>query len=192
MAKQFQEVNDVLCRFIEAQKIYFVGTAAVDGRVNISPKGRDSLRILSATRVIWLNLTGSGNETAAHIQENGRMTLMFTAFEGPPMILRIYGTARAVHQQDADWDMLYSHFEPNTGARQIFDLSVELVQTSCGYAVPLFNYTGDRDVLDDWTERKGQEGIRQYWEDHNQFSIDGKPTNILQKNLDSTFAGKNK
>ena len=192
MARQFQDINDTLRRFIEAQKIYFVGTAAADGRVNLSPKGLDSLRILSPTQVIWLNLTGSGNETAAHIQENSRMTLMLTAFDGPPMILRIYGTARVVHLQDADWEQLYSHFEPNIGARQIFDLSVDLVQTSCGYAVPLFDYVGDRDVLDGWTDRKGPEGIQKYWEDHNQVSIDGKPTNIMQKNLGSTFTGKAK
>lgn len=192
MARQFQEITDTLRRFIERQKIYFVGTAGADGRVNVSPKGLDSLRILSPKQVIWLNLTGSGNETSAHIQENDRMTLMFTAFEGPPMILRIYGGARVVHLRDSDWDRLYSHFEPDTGARQIFDLSVDLVQTSCGYAVPFFDYVGDRDVLDGWTERKGPEGIRQYWEEHNQFSIDGKPTNILQKNLRSTSGGDDK
>jgi|GEM_PF-26674 len=181
MGKQYTDIPEELKLFIESQRIFFVGTAA-DGRVNLSPKGMDSLRILDENRVIWLNVTGSGNETAAHVQENPRMTLMFAAFEGSPMILRLFGKAKVIHRNDREWPELYSHFKPLPGARQIFDLAVDLVQTSCGMAVPTFEYAGDRELLNDWARKKGEAGIRQYWEDRNQVSLDGKPTHIVKKN----------
>lgn len=181
MAKKFSGISDQLAEFIKDQKIFFVATAASDGRVNMSPKGMDSLVVLGANRVIWLNVTGSGNETAAHIQENARMTIMFTAFTGDPMILRLYGNAKAVHRNDAEWNELYPHFKPLPGARQIFDLSVDLVQTSCGMSVPFYDYVADRDQLLAWSEKKGEEGIKQYWQDRNQTSLDGKATHIMDK-----------
>lgn len=149
MGKQYTDIPQALKLFIEQQRIFFVGTAAADGRVNVSPKGMDSLRVLDKNRVIWLNVTGSGNETAAHTRENPRMTLMFAAFEGKPMILRLYGQATALHPDDPQWAELYAHFKPLPGARQIFDVSVDLVQTSCGMAVPNFEYAGDRQQLND-------------------------------------------
>jgi len=179
MAQRYSEISDKLRAFIQAQKIYFVATAAADGRVNLSPKGLDSLRVLGKNRVVWLNVTGSGNETAAHVQENPRMTLMFNAFEGDPLILRLYGQARVVHQHDPDWVDLYSLFNPQPGARQIFDMNVDLVQTSCGMAVPRFEYVGERQELTHWAEKKGDEGIANYWRDKNQVSLDGKPTHIM-------------
>ncbi|MCK5810888.1 MAG: pyridoxamine 5'-phosphate oxidase family protein [Cocleimonas sp.] len=182
MGQQYTELNDKLIDFIEQQKLYFIGTAAASSRVNISPKGMDSLRILNKNRVIWLNLTGSGNETAAHIDEMSRMTIMFAAFEGNPLILRLYGTAKAVHQNDAEWDGLYAHFDPSVGARQIFDLTIDLVQSSCGMAVPFFDYVEERDQLKKWAVKKGEEGIQAYWQDKNQISLDGKPTHIIRKN----------
>jgi hypothetical protein len=182
MAQQFPSISNKLRQFIEAQKIYFVATATADSRINLSPKGMDSLRVLGPNRVVWLNLTGSGNETAAHLQENSRMTIMFSAFDGAPMILRLYGSARAVHHGDADWQTLAGHFPPLPGARQIIDLDVDLVQTSCGMAVPLFDYHGERELLTRWAEKKGEDGIRQYWEAKNQVSLDGKPTGIVEKN----------
>lgn len=182
MAQQHPEISDSLKAFIETQKIYFVGTAASDGRVNISPKGMDSLVILGPKRVAWLNVTGSGNETAAHVLLNSRMTLMFAAFEDKPMILRLYGEATAIHHNDAQWPELYRHFKPLAGARQIFDLAIDLVQTSCGMAVPLFDYAGERELLIDWAQKKGQAGLREYWEKKNTHSIDGFPTHILEKN----------
>ena len=112
MAQRFPEISDKLARFIAAQKIYFVGTATSGGRVNISPKGMDSLRVIDKNRVVWLNVTGSGNETAAHVQENPRMTLMFCAFEGDPLILRLYGKAKVIHQRDAEWQPLFSQLHP--------------------------------------------------------------------------------
>ena len=179
MAQRFDKLNERLSNFIREQKLYFVGTAPADGRVNLSPKGMDSLRVLDDSRVAWLNVTGSGNETAAHVQENGRMTLMFCAVEGNPLILRLYGTARVYHQHDAEWAQWYAHFEPIPGARQVFVLDIDTVQTSCGMAVPLFDYQGERELLRDWAVKKGDDGIRTYWEDKNQLTIDGKPTGII-------------
>ena len=182
MAQQYSEISDKLKLFIKDQKIYFVGTATADSRVNISPKGMDSLRVLAKNRVVWLNVTGSGNETSAHVQENPRMTLMFAAFEGNPMILRLYGNAKVVHKNDPSWDSLASLFKPLPGARQIFDLAVDLVQTSCGMGVPFFNYVEEREQLNAWAIKKGDEGILDYWKEKNQESIDGKPTRIIEKN----------
>lgn len=182
MAQQYAEMSEQQIAFIGKQKLYFVGTATSDSRVNISPKGMDSLRILCKSRVVWLNVTGSGNETAAHVQENPRMTLMFAAFEGDPMILRLYGQAKAVHRNDPEWKELFALFDPLPGSRQIFDLAVELVQTSCGMAVPFFEYVEERDQLKEWAVKKGEEGIREYWLNKNQRSLDGLPSNIVSKN----------
>lgn len=182
MGQRFNALSEKHIRFIAEQKLFFVGTATADSRVNISPKGMDSLRVLSRTRVIWLNVTGSGNETSAHVQIDPRMTLMFCAFEGKPLILRLYGTAKVVHTRDPEWQALFAHFEALPGARQIFDVSVDLVQTSCGMAVPYFSYTGEREMLSDWAIKTGEQGIKAYWEDKNQISIDGIPTHILAKN----------
>ena len=142
----------------------------------------DSLRVLGKNQVIWLNTTGSGNETSAHIQENPRITIMFAAFEGKPMILRLYGNAKVVHKNDSEWDELLPLFSPIPGARQIFDLTIDLVQTSCGMAVPLFDYIEERELLNNWAVKKGKEGLQDYWQQKNQVSIDGKPTHILSKN----------
>lgn len=181
MGRRYAEISDPLKTFIEQQKIFFVGTATDNSRVNISPKGMDSLRVLGANRVIWLNVTGSGNETAAHLLTHPRMTVMFAAFEGAPMILRLYGTARAIHSSDAEWPTLYAHFPENPGARQIFDLSVDLVQTSCGMAVPFFDYVEEREQLNQWAVKKGEEGIHEYWQEKNQLSLDGLPTGMAEK-----------
>jgi len=118
--------------------------------------------VLDANRVIWLNVTGSGNETAAHVQVNPRMTIMFAAFEGSPMILRLYGQAKAVHHNDSQWAELIAHFGQVAGARQIFDMQIDMVQSSCGMAVPLFEYQADRDQLKNWAEKQGEEGIQTY------------------------------
>jgi len=179
MGKQLQHITPELQQFIEAQKIFFVGTAMSEGKVNVSPKGMDSLRVLNSNRVIWLNLTGSGNETASHILENNRITIMFCAFEGKPMILRIYGKTKVYHQRDNEWNEYISLFPKSIGSRQLFDIDVELVQTSCGFAVPLMEYQSDRAILTKWTDNKGEEGIEKYWKEKNQISLDGRPTNIL-------------
>ena len=183
MAKQYDTLSELLQAFIAAQKIFFVGTATADSRVNVSPKGMDSLRVLSNTRVLWLNLTGSGNETSAHVQQDPRMTLMFCAFDGAPLILRLYGTARVIHQNDPEWSALFAHFTPLPGARQIFDLAIELVQTSCGFGVPYLTYKEERPLLADWATQKGDDGVRNYWQEKNQLSIDHIPTHISEKNI---------
>jgi hypothetical protein len=186
MAQRYSELSQDLIRFIRGQNMFFVATAPEVGNINLSPKGLDTLRVLDSNTVAWLNVTGSGNESAAHVLENGRMTLMFCAFEGKPMILRLYGTAHVIHARDAQWDELIDRFDVIPGARQIFVLNVELVQASCGLAVPLFDYRGQRSQLVDWAESKGEHGIATYWERKNQLSLNGKPTGILEPIPEST------
>lgn len=179
MAKQFDHLTDDHQSFVEAQHLFFVGTAAPDGRVNLSPKGMDSLRVMGPNRIIWRNLTGSGNETAGHLAAINRMTLMWCGFETRPMIMRAYGTAQTLHPRDAAFAELNAMFEPSNGARQIYDMHVDMLQTSCGYAVPFYDYAGERDVLAKWADQKGSEGIQTHWENRNQMTIDGAPTHIL-------------
>jgi len=179
MAKQFESISHDHAAFIAAQHLFFVGTAAADGRVNISPKGMDSLRVLGPNRIVWRNLTGSGNETAGHLAQVNRMTLMWCGFETRPMILRAYGAARTLHPRDADFGALNGTFPPAIGARQLYDMTVDLVQTSCGFAVPFMDFASERDVLTHWAEDKGKEGVTAYWADRNQKTIDGLPTHII-------------
>lgn len=178
MGKQLPHLNDHLTSFISRQHLFFVATAPAEGRVNCSPKGMDALRVLSPNRIAWLNVTGSGNETAAHVLENERMTLMWCAFDGAPLILRAYGKARTVHPGDADWEPLSVHFPPLPGARQIFDLEIEMVQTSCGMAVPLMGFSEDRRLLIDWAEKKSKQELEDYWVEKNTVSLDGLRTGI--------------
>ena len=173
-------INPDLKNFIAKQKIFFVATAADTGRINLSPKGMDSLRVLDDNKVVWLNLTGSGNETAAHLLLYNRMTIMFCAFEDKPLILRLYGQAKVYHNRDAAFDAYYTMFEPNTGARQIIEMHVDLVQTSCGFAVPLMDYVEDRTILNDWASKQGKDKIEAYWKKKNTVSIDGFPTDIAK------------
>src|SRR5690606_28509449 len=178
MGEKFKALTDDHIEFINQQKIFFVGTAAADSLINVSPKGMDSFRVLGHSQIMWLNLTGSGNETAAHVLEDGRMTVMFCSFETQPVIMRLYGTARMVSTGDADWDKLFAQFPDYTGARQIFVQDVQMVQTSCGFAVPYYKYVGDRPTLDKWAINKGRDGIEQYWLQKNTVSLDGRPTGI--------------
>lgn len=180
MAQRYSELNEELSAFIRQQKLYFVATAS-DGHINLSPKGMDSLRILDANTVAWLNVTGSGNETATHVLEDGRMTMMFCAFEGRPLILRLYGKARVYHERDAEWSGLSRHFDLLPGARQIFVLDIEFALTTCGLGVPFYEYKGERGKLIDWAIGKGPEGLQEYWGRKNQVSLDGKPTGIFDE-----------
>lgn len=182
MAQQYESLSEKHIAFIGEQKMFFVGTATAESRVNVSPKGMNSFKVLANDRVAWLNVTGSGNETAAHVQVHPRMTIMFCSFEGAPQILRLYGTAKAVHRVDPEWNGLLSLFEPLPGTRQIFDMQVEMVQTSCGMAVPFYSYESDRDQLRNWATKQGESGISKYWQDKNQLSIDGIKTGIVEKN----------
>lgn len=179
-----RKLNQTFRKFIERQKLFFVATAAGDGRVNVSPKGMDTLRVVDGNRIVWLNLTGSGNETAAHVSETWRMTLMFCSFERQPLIMRLYGSATATHVDEPGWGALYARFRPQPGARQVFDLAIESVQTSCGFAVPRYSFVGERDTLGRWAENRGEAGIRAYWNERNARSIDGKPTGMPAERTD--------
>lgn len=181
MAKQYPALNDALIDFIARQHIFFTATAAPGARVNISPRPTDCLRILSPNRVAYRDLTGSGHETAAHTRADGRMTIMVCAFEGAPNIVRLYGRG-TTHPIGSDEcrALLATHFEAVAplGTRQIVTLDIDLVQTSCGYGVPLFDYRGERENLTRWAEHKGAEGLEAYRQTKNAHSIDGLPTGI--------------
>lgn len=182
MAKQYPALRPKHVDFIGRQKIFFTATAAPTGRVNVSPRGTDAFRVLDEAQVCYLDRTGSGNETAAHLLANGRMTIMFCAFEGGPLILRLYGQGR-VDPVDTDGyrRLLDRHFDGDAprGARQIVSLDIDLVQTSCGFGVPLFDYTGDRDGLDKWARGKTDAELVAYRREKNRASIDGFPTGLF-------------
>ena len=180
MGKKLPQLTQALQDFIKQQKIFFVGTAAAKGRVNISPKGMATFYVLNDQEVLWLNLTGSGNETAAHMLEDSRMTIMFCSFEKNPLILRLYGEAEVFHERDQAFSEYINYFEETAGSRQIFKLNIDLVQTSCGFGVPFMDYKGERETLKVWAEQKGESGIKEYWTDKNQTSLDGLETGIFK------------
>ncbi|CAM1360311.1 pyridoxamine 5'-phosphate oxidase family protein [Tenacibaculum xiamenense] len=178
MAKFYDSINKRVKEFIEQQKMFFVATAPKEGRINLSPKGMDTFKILDEKKVAWLSVTGSGNETSAHLLENGRITIMFCAFNGAPNIVRIYGSAIEVLPEDEEWGQYISLFPELPGTRQIFLVNVETVQTSCGMSLPYYEYQGERNQLNEWAKNKGEEGINTYWEERNQVSIDGLKTKL--------------
>jgi hypothetical protein len=180
MGKISTKITKRIQQFIEAQKVFFVATAPKNGRINLSPKGMDSFRVMNENRVLWLNVTGSGNETAAHLLEDSRITIMFCSFEGAPNILRLYGKGKEVKPNDAVWNELISLFPEIPGTRQIFDIDIESTQNSCGMSIPFYEYQGERNQLNDWAQELGKKGVEQYWDDRNQKSIDGLPTKILE------------
>jgi hypothetical protein len=186
MAKQFSEIDDGLRDYILRQHIFFTASAAPSTRVNVSPRSIDAFRVLNQNTVSYLDLTGSGNETAAHLRADGRLTIMFCSFEGPPRILRLYGRGRTLHKTSADYRALlrerYDNKEP-LGARQIVVLTVDLVQTSCGFGVPLYEYKGERAALDRWAQNKGEAGLESYQREKNTFSIDGLPTGLFDQDI---------
>jgi hypothetical protein len=183
MAKQFPHLEPTHREFIQCQRLFFTASAASTGHVNVSPKGLDALRVLDEKSVVYLDLTGSGNETAAHLLADGRLTLMFCAFEGPPLILRLYGRGHVLPRGGAEYARLlaaeFGGVEP-LGARQMVRLDIELVQTSCGYGVPLYEYGGERPTLTKWAEAKGPEGLKTYRSQKNLHSIDGLPTGFVE------------
>lgn len=184
MGKHFTSIEPAHRDFISRQHIFFTASAAAAGRVNLSPKDAAALRILSPNRLVWLDLTGSGNETAAHLLADGRLTLMFCAFEGAPLILRLYGRGHVLARGSAEYaQLLRAEFgnEERLGARQMIVLDVESAQTSCGYGVPLFDYVADRDTLSRWAAQKGEEGLRDYRRTKNTASIDGFPTGLVEE-----------
>jgi len=183
MAVRFEKINKEHKAFIEKQKMFVIGSAGAEGFINVSPKGMDSFKIIDENTVIWMNHTGSGNETSAHVQENGRMTIMFNSFDKAPMILKLYGEATVVHAKDERWEAMSSLFPEYIGARQFFEMKVELVLTSCGFGVPQYKYIGERNLLLKWAENKGREGMKVYWSEKNVETLNGTKTNILEKSL---------
>jgi hypothetical protein len=177
----FTYISEQLKAFILDQKLFFTATAPARGRINLSPKGMDTFRCLDRRTVAYLDLTGSGNETSAHLEENGRMTVMFCSFSEKPLILRLYGAGRVVRPRDAGWHRLIALFAELPGQRQIIVLEIDSVQTSCGFAVPMYTLKGERETLKNWAKRKGSRGVEKYWRDHNQVSIDGLPTSLFQQ-----------
>lgn len=168
--------------FIEKQPIFFVATAAPQGRVNLSPKGLDSLKVISPTEIIWLSVTGSGNETAAHVLEDPRMTLMFCAFEGEALTLRTYGKTTVFHPRDEEWGDLSAHFPDYAGARNIFRLDIDLVTTSCGTSVPEMSIIRKRaeTELEPWYAEMGEDGVKAFWQKKNTTSLDNRPTGLFE------------
>lgn len=184
MAKHFTTIEPPHLDFILRQHIFFTASAAPTGRVNVSPKDVAALRVLTPNRVVYLDQTGSGNETAAHLRLRNRMTIMFCAFEGAPLILRLYGQGRAIARGSGEFaDLLRAQFnnEERPGSRQMILLDVEAVQTSCGYGVPFFDYVAERDTLTRWAAAKGEDGLREYWRAKNTVSIDGFPTGLIEE-----------
>ncbi len=181
MAKFYPEITEELQNFIAQQHLFFTATAPPDGRINLSPKGIDSFRILNRNTVAYLDLTGSGNETSAHLLQNNRITLMFCSFTEKPWILRLYGQGKVVRPRDSQWTDAIAPFPKTPGTRQIIEVSVQSLQTSCGMGVPLYDYAGERKSLIHWAEQKGEAGLQQYWEQKNQVSIDGLPTELLSE-----------
>lgn len=177
MAATLAELNDELRDFIQAQRIFFVATAPLngDGHVNLSPKGMDSFRVLAPQEVAYLDYVGSGAETIAHLRENGRIVIMFCAFEGPPSIVRLHGKGTVIEPQDTAYRDLRSPFPPDSSGRAVIRVTLDRVATSCGYGVPAFAYVGDRPQLKAWADRKGRQGLVAYQTEHNACSIDGLP-----------------
>jgi hypothetical protein len=180
MAKFYTELNDSLRQFIAAQRMFFHASAPNEGRINLSPKGLDTLRILNDKCVAYLDLTGSECETAAHLAENGRLTLMLCSYDEKPLILRIYGKGRVVRPRDAEWQVLRAQFPELPGERQIIVLDIESIMTTCGFGVPLYDFKAQRTMLPEFTCKMGDERMDEYRHERNQQSIDGLPTYLFE------------
>ena len=180
MGKEHEYITEDHKAFIESQRMFFVCTAplSAESHINLSPKGFDCFRILSPTHVGYLDIVGSGNETSAHLLENGRITFMFCAFDGPPKILRLYGKGKTVLPGDTEWDELAEQFTILPATRQIIVADIFMVKSSCGFGVPLYDYTGERDHAFKWAEKKGEDGLEEYKKEKNMVSMDGLPAPI--------------
>ncbi len=175
MGKIYEAIAPPLIDWIQQQQMFFVSTAplAADGHINCSPKGLDAFRILGPTTVAYLDLTGSGVETIAHLKENGRIVIMFCAFNGDPRIVRFYGQGEVMTAADAAFDELRSHFPAYAGTRAIIRIQVSRIADSCGHGVPLYEFQSHRDTLTQWAEKRGVEGMKEYHATRNHTSIDG-------------------
>ena len=180
MGKAHNQITPEHREFIENQKMFFVCTSplSAEGHINLSPKGFDCFRVLSPAKVGYLDIVGSGNETSAHLLENGRITFMFCAFDGPPKILRLYGKGRTVLPGDAEWDELSKHFTILPATRQIIIAALFKVKSSCGFGIPVYDYKEERDHAFKWAEKKGADGLEEYKKEKNMISMDGLPAPI--------------
>ncbi len=182
MGIKINHLNKTFTQFIKSQALFFVATAAPGGRVNMSPKGLDSLRVINDNEIHWLSLSGSGNETAAHVLANKRMTLMFCAFNGDALILRVYGDADVIHRRDKEWDTLHAQFPDYAGARNIFRLKIDLVTTSCGTGIPemeVIRSRGETELVPYYADL-GEAGVEKFWRRKNTESLDGEPTGLFE------------
>ena len=179
MAQFYEALTPELREFIEDQPVFFTATAPNSGRINVSPKGMDTFRILDDRTVAYLDLTGSGNETSAHLRENGRITVMFCSFGKTPMIVRLHGHGRVIRSNDAEWNELHGRFPLLSGERQIMKIAIDSAMTSCGWNVPRMELLERRDGVPRYWEKKGQEKVVECWRDYNSKSIDGLPTGIM-------------
>jgi hypothetical protein len=175
MGKEHSQITEEHKEFIEDQKMFFVCTSplSAEGHINLSPKGFDCFRVLSPKRVGYLDIVGSGNETSAHLLENGRITFMFCAYDGPPKILRLYGKGKTILPCDTEWEELAEYFAILPATRQIIVAEIFMVKSSCGFGVPLYDYAGERDHAFKWAEKKGEDGLEDYKKEKNMVSIDG-------------------
>jgi hypothetical protein len=180
MGKFHETIKPAHKEFIENQHIFFVSTAPLseNGRVNLSPKGLDCFRILGENKVAYMDLISSGNETSAHTLENGRITFMFCSFDKEPLIMRLYGKAFTIVKNSEKWEEYSPNFQIYPSTRQIIVADIDLVQTSCGFGVPFFDYKSERDIHFKWAEQKGEEGLNAYIREKNLISLDGLPTDI--------------
>lgn len=184
MGSVFESISAEHEAFMKEQHMFFVGTAAPDGHVNLSPKGYDVFRILSPHRVAYLDLTGSGNETSAHLCKSSRITFMFVSFQKKPLILRLYGKGKVILPESPDWEEYAPHFEIIPGARQIIAADIESVKTSCGFSIPYYTYEGERSTLVKWAQDKGTDGLEKYWKQKNVVSMDGITTPLGKRLCD--------
>jgi hypothetical protein len=176
VGKVFEAIDERMIEWLRAQRLFFVATAPqAGGHVNVSPKGGDTFAVLGPHTVAYLDLTGSGIETVAHLRENGRVTLLFCAFEGPPRLVRLYGRGEVVEPGDADFEALAARFPSNVSSRAVIRVALDRIADSCGYGVPLFRYVEERKQSDEWAAKKGVEGMRAYRAEKNAASIDGLP-----------------
>jgi len=183
MSEWFKTITPDLKRFIADQKVFFVATAPHEGRINLSPKGMDTFRVVNPKRVLYLDLTGSGNETAAHLLDDGRITVMFCSFDKTARIIRLYGHGSALHPRDEQWNEYLAMFPSEPGTRQIMVIDVEAAMTSCGYAVPRFDRLEERDTLRKYWQTLGDGAPAEYQRQKNLESIDGLPTGIFDNEI---------
>lgn len=177
MGKDYTEIDQDVRDWIGKQKMFFVATSPLSGEglVNVSPKGMDTFRVLGPRTIGYLDLTGSGVETIAHLRENGRITIMMCAFEGAPKIFRFYGKGEVLEVGTERFAELIPQFGEDAGARSIIVVELDRIRDSCGYSIPFYDYAGERDVLSKWADKKGEEGVREYQLANNRESLDGLP-----------------